>query len=111
MSKVSIGCRLPSGLIIRVGDVAIELAGQRQRQENSPVILLGENDYGVTEVDASFWEAWKKLVGDEFAPLKSKALFEASTAKEAKAKATEFKKEKTGHEPLPQIAKDIEAVK
>lgn len=111
MSKVSIGCRLPSGLIIRVGDTEVELAGQRQRQEHSPVILLGENDFGTTEVDASFWSAWKKQVGEDFAPLKSKAIFEASNAKEVAAKAKDVKKEKTGHEPLPQVDKDIEAVK
>jgi hypothetical protein len=110
MSTISIGCRLPNGLIIDLGDAtkpSIELAGQRQAQENSPIVLLNESHYGVTEVDESYWEAWKKHVGPEFAPLKSQAIFEAKNEKEAKAKAKDLKEVKTGHEPLKQEVGDI----
>lgn len=112
MSKtVSICCRLPSGLLLQVGNKFVELAGQRQAQERSPIILLSQNDYGVTEVDAEFWEAWVKQVGEDYAPLKTQAIFEAANTKEVAAKVKDVKKEKTGHEPLPQMDKDIEAVK
>lgn len=111
MSTVTIGCRLPSGLILQVGDKFVELAGQRQTQQRSPIILLSADDYGTTEVEASFWEAWKAIVGAKFAPLESGAIFEAKTVKEADAKAKDLKGKKTGHEPLPQVDKDIEAVK
>lgn len=107
-NTVTIGCRLPSGLILEVSGKRVELQGQRQAQEGRSIILLGEADYGVTEVDAAYWEAFKKEVGPDFAPLKSKAIFEAKSEKEAKAIHKEVKKEKTGHEPLPQVAPGIE---
>ncbi|WAX22785.1 hypothetical protein MAJJADAN_00023 [Pseudomonas phage Amjad_SA] len=107
-NTVTIGCRLPSGLILEVNGKRVELQGQRQAQEGREIILLGESDFGVTEVDAAYWEAFKKEVGPEFAPLKSKAIFEAKNEKEAKAIHKEVKKEKTGHEPLPQTQKGVD---
>jgi hypothetical protein len=106
---VTIGCRLPSGLIAEVTNVRVTLHGQRQAQERSPIILLSEDDYGLTEVDADFWEAFKKRVGPDYAPIKSGAVFEAKNQNEAKGKAKELKKEKTGHEPLPQEANGIKS--
>lgn len=111
MSTVTIGCRLPSGLILQVGEKFVELAGQRQTQMRSPVILLTPDDFGVTEVAADFWEAWKAQVTDKFTPLASGAIFEAKNSKEAESKAKDNKTRKTGHEPLPQEDKNIEAVK
>lgn len=108
MSTVTIGCRLPSGLILEVGDVSVELNGQRQMQENSPIVILTADMYGTTEVDESFWNAFKDRVGAEFTPLKSGAIFEAKSEKEAKAKAKDLKESPTGHEALPQKSKDIE---
>lgn len=110
MSKtVTIGCRLPNGLILEIaGKGQVELAGQRQAQARSPIILLSEDDYGVTEIDADFWEAWKKQVGPDFAPLKSQAIFEAADEKSVKSRVRELAKEKTGHEAMPQNAKGIE---
>lgn len=110
MSKtVTIGCRLPNGLILEIaGKGQVELAGQRQAQARSPIILLSEDDYGVTQVDADFWEAWKKQVGPDFAPLRSQAIFEAVDDKSVKARVRELAKEKTGHEPMSQDAKGIE---
>lgn len=111
MSTITIGCRLPSGLLLQVGEVFVELEGQRQTQQRSSIVLLSADDYGTTEVDAGFWDAWTKQVGPNFAPLKSGAIFEAKSTKEAAAKAKDLKEKKTGHEPLPQVAKDIEAAK
>lgn len=115
MSTVTIGCRLPSGLIIDLekdGKIvkSIELEGQRQLHARSKIIILGEEDYGTTEVDAADWEHFKKQVGEEFAPLVSGAIFEAKNEKDAKAKAKELKKEKTGHEPMAQEDNGIESV-
>jgi hypothetical protein len=110
MSKVTIGCRLPTGLILDLSDPTIpvvELAGQRQAQERSKIVLLGEEDYGTTEVDKSFWEAFKARVGPEYAPIKSGAIFEAKSEKESVAVAKDLKGKKTGHEPLPQEVGDI----
>lgn len=105
MSKtVTIGCRLPSGIVLDLeknGQVvqSVELAGQRQTQQRSPIILLSADDYGVTEVEESFFEAWKAQVGKDFAPLASGAIFEAKNASDAGAKAKDLKAKKTGHEP------------
>lgn len=110
MSTITIGCRLPNGLFLDLGDPTkpvVELAGQRQAQARSPIIILSEDDYGTTEVDLSFWEAFKARVGPEFAPIKSGAVFEAKSEKEAKAIAKDLKGKKTGHEPLAQEDKDI----
>lgn len=104
MANITIGCRLPSGLEIQVGEKKIELAGQNQRYKELgiEIILLKDEDYGTTEVDASFWEAWKQIVGKDFGPLKSGAIFESKNATEAKAQAKDLKEKKTGHEPMPQ---------
>ena len=102
MTTIIIGCRHPSGLVIEAAGQVITLEGQRQAQERSPIIILSEDDYGTTEVDGAVWEAWKKQVGADFAPLKSGMLFEAKSEKDAKAKARDLKDEKTGHEAMPQ---------
>ena len=111
MAVVTVGCRLPSGLEIQVGDKKIELAGQNQRYKELgiEIILLKDEDYGTTEVDASFWEAWKQIVGQDFAPLKSGAIFESKNATEAKAQAKDLKEKKTGHEPMPQTDGNVKA--
>lgn len=104
---VIIGCRLPSGILLELANgQSVEIAGQRQAQERSPIILLSEDDYGITEVDADFWAQWKKEFAG-FQPLESGAIFEAKNDKDAKAIAKELRKEKTGHEPLSQSAKGI----
>lgn len=110
MPQISVGCRLPSGLVLEIpGKSRVILAGQRQAQERSPIIMLSQDDCGYTDVDQDFWEAWKKMVGPEFAPLKYGAIFEAKNQQDAKAKARELKKEKTGHEPLSQEAPGIKS--
>lgn len=111
MANITIGCRLPSGIILDLEKdgkvISVELAGQRQSQQRSPVIILTPDDYGLTEVDADFWEAWKKQVGPEFAPLKNNSIFEAKNKTEAKAKAKDAKEQKTGLEAMPQDAPNI----
>lgn len=111
MANITIGCRLPSGIVLDVEKdgkvVSVELAGQRQAQQRSPVIILTPDDYGLTEVDADFWDAWKKQVGPEFGPLKNNSIFEAKNKTEAKAKAKDAKEQKTGLEALPQDAPNI----
>lgn len=107
MSKVIvIGCRLPTGIVLDLIDksgkhVHVRLNGQNSAQEDSPIILLSERDYGETIVDAEFWEAWKAKYAD-FEPLVNKAIFEAKDEREAKAIHKEVKGIKTGLEPAPQ---------
>lgn len=112
MSKtIVIGCRLPCGITLDLvnaagKEVKVLLNGQNSAQEGSPIILLSERDYGVTDVDAEFWEAWKKQYAD-FQPLKVGAIFEAKDERDAKAVHRELKAEKTGHEPMPQEGGNI----
>lgn len=107
MSKtIVIGCRIPTGIVLDLINasghkVEVCLNGQNSAQEGSPIILLSERDYGVTDVDAEFWEAWKaKYAG--FPPLENKAIFEAKDERDAKAIHKEVKGIKTGLEPAPQ---------
>lgn len=102
MAFVTIGCRLPNGLILELpGKPPVTLNGQNSAQAGSPIILLSEADCGYTEVDAEFWQAWKTAYKG-YAPLENNAIFEAKNKADAKAVAKELKKEKTGLEPLPQ---------
>lgn len=113
MATVTIGCRLPNGLVLDIGKPGVPdvvIAGQKQGQARSKIVTLDSTDYGVTEVEASFWEEFKKRVGPDFAPIKSGAIFEAKNEKEVKAIVKEKKNDKTGHEPLPQKDGKIEPV-
>lgn len=112
MATITIGCRLPSGVILDLekdGQTikSVELAGQRQAQERSPIIILTPEDYGTTEVDESFWSAWKDQVGPDFSLLKNNVIFEAKNRTEVKAKAKDAKAQKTGLEAMPQQEGDI----
>lgn len=108
---VIIGCRLPSGIELEIstGEKFV-LEGQRQTQARSPIILLTEDDCGFTIVNKDFWDQWKKEYAG-FQPLESGAIFEAKDERDAKAIHKELKKEKTGHEPMPQVTKDVESDK
>jgi|WetSurMetagenome_2_1015567.scaffolds.fasta_scaffold1848434_1 hypothetical protein len=107
MAFVIIGCRLPNGLTLELpGKPPVVLNGQNSAQAGRPIILLSEDDCGYTEVDADFWQAWKAAYKG-FAPLESNAIFEAKNKTDAKSIAKELKKEKTGHEPLPQKTGEI----
>jgi len=92
MATVTVGCKLPNGIIMEMGEQRTVLRGT-----NSAVIVGG---HGITEgVDKDFFDAWSKLHADKdfikggfvFAHEKS-----ASTAAEAKERADE----ETGLEPL-----------
>ena len=108
MATVTIGCRLPNGLIIELeGKPPVKLNGQNSAQANSPIIMLSPADCGYTEVDADFWQAWKTAYKG-YQPLESQAIFEAKNSSDAKAIHREIKNEKTGLEPMPQTDGKIE---
>ena len=106
--KVLICCRLPNGFIL-----------EHPQDKSQRVTLRGTYGaktlgglyappaaFSTTEVDAELWAAWKAAhVG--YAPLKTRAIFEARNVQEAAAKARELEKEKTGFEPAPQNAPGI----
>lgn len=102
--KVLVGCRLPNGLILKV----------KEGEKETIVTVKGLNKtailgapYVTTEVDAEFWEAWKKLY-PTYGPLKNGAIFEARTVDQAEYKGKkEFAKEPTGLESLSQTAHNV----
>lgn len=92
MATVTVGCKMPNGLILEMGEKRVVLNGA-----NSSGIIGG---HGLTEgVDKEFWDAWsaKHATLD---PVKKGFVFAhektANTVAEAKEKAAE----KTGLEPL-----------
>jgi hypothetical protein len=107
MGFITIGCRLPNGLILELpGKAPVTLKGQNSAQEGRPIILLTADDCGYTDVDADFWQAWKAAYKG-FAPLENNAIFEAKNRNEAVSIAKELKDEKTGLEPMPQTSGEI----
>ena len=93
---IKIGCTLPHGIILHHNDVTVEIAGANQ-QTSEYFKLLG--DFGITDVDADFWAAWKKA-NWAFTAYISGAIYEANDEKSAKAKGKEQATIDTGFKPL-----------
>ena len=100
---VIVSCKLPHGIILDHPldpTKSVELAGLNSSQ------IIGAT-HATTEVDAEFWDLWK-TTNAEFAPLVSGAIFEAKDLADAKAKAKERAKEKTGFEQMPQEGQGVD---
>jgi hypothetical protein len=95
---VTIGCKLPNGIVLEIGEQQVEIDGLNKS------VIIGAT-HVTTVVDADFWAAWKAK-NATFSALKSGAIFEASNANEAAAIVKDTGK--TGLEPMPQKTKDIE---
>lgn len=96
MSTVVIGCKLPSGIWMIVGECRLRINGWN----NNTIKGL---KHGITaEVPESLWDAWRKehagsrLVKDGF-------IFAEDTDKRAIDKAKDEKEQKSGYEQMPQI--------
>lgn len=97
MSTVTIGCKLPNGIIMQVeGHKDVRINGW-----NNNAIVGAE--HGLTEnVPAATWEAWLKLHA-ESKLVKGGFIFASKNEREAKAKAVDNKGNKSGHEQLPKV--------
>ena len=83
---VKVGCTLPHGFVAEVNGVKVVIAGANQNtSEYYP--LLG--DFGITDVDADFWAAWKKENCNSRLVL-SGAVYDAKDEKSAKDKGAEI---------------------
>lgn len=92
MATVTVGCKLPHGLIIEVGNVAVTLKGK-----NSSNVIGG---YGLTEdVDRDFFEKWLAANKDS-AAVKNNLIFAQERATNARAEAKEKAKVKNGFEGI-----------
>lgn len=103
MAQVTIGCKLPHGLVLEHPTAA----------SVKPVTINGSNKeliigsgYGTTQVDAEFWKAWKEA-HKGFAALVSGSIFESGNAASIASAAKEVESEKTGFERMPQKAMGI----
>lgn len=103
MAKIVIGCKLPHGLTIThpASKTKVTIAGMNASKVTG-------STYMTTEVDADLWAAWKAVYPD-YAPLKNGSIFEARSGTEAKEKAADLAKEKTGFEPMPKEAAGVKA--
>lgn len=99
---VIIGCRLPQGIIL---DHPLDLTKKVELKGKNSALIIGA-EYGTTEVDGEFWDAWK-TVHKEFPALTSGAIFEAKNVAEAASVAKELKDEPTGFEPMAQNAQGV----
>ena len=91
MPNITVGCKLPNGLHIKVADRVVTLNGA-----NSSRIVGG---YGLTTVDKDFYEAWAKEYA-AFGQLKDGLIFAQDKPADADAKAKDNAKRKSGLEPL-----------
>lgn len=99
---VAVGCKIPNGLVLDYNGVNVELKGGRVALDEDGRPLSDRETpggFGITEVDADFWEAWKKA-NEGLCFLKDGTLFAIPELKDAKTMAKELKDTKTGLEPL-----------
>ena len=102
---VLVGCRLPNGITLthpQNKEVKVTLKGQYGEKSESG-LFIPPAPYGMTTVDAGFWNAWKEAY-QGYPLLKTRAIFEAKSEAEFKAMARELEMEKTGMEAVPQMA-------
>lgn len=106
---VTVGCKLPNGLLIDVGGKVVRLLGA-----NSSSVIGG---YGLTEgVDKDYFDTWLKEHANQ-PYVKGDLVFAQAKTNSAQSKASENAKVKTGLEGLPQdkpvegVVKDEEAMK
>lgn len=89
-STVTVGCKLPNGLVLELAGKKHELAGARMAKAGG---------YGLTPVPADFWQAWaQKYAG--FPPLEAGLIFAQTSPEKAADQAKEQASLRTGMEPL-----------
>lgn len=90
-SPVVIGCKLPNGCVLRVGETEVILSGA-----NSSNIVGG---YGLTTVPSDLWDEWLAKYKDCDLVKKNTVFMQSNMAKAA-AQAKEQAEIRTGMEPL-----------
>ncbi|MBW5853279.1 hypothetical protein [Yersinia enterocolitica] len=95
MSEVlTVGCKLPNGLVLEQDDYQVELNGS-----NSSLVFGG---YGLTEgVNKDAFDKWLSVHKDQ-PYVKNDLIFAQAKTNSAQAKASENAKVKSGLEGLPQ---------
>ena len=112
MATVTVGCRLPHGLVLEVKDssgnpVFVTLAGKNA--DMGGYLYLTPVMCGYTEVDEDYMNAWLDEFKDS-AMVKSGAVFIQKNQSSAKAQNKELQNEKTGFDPLPKSKEGVETL-
>lgn len=98
MSTVTIGCKLPNGIYMIVGEKRIRIKGWNNNE-------IKGGSHGITEgVPQEVWEAWRKEHADSKL-VKREIIFAVGDVKRAQDKAKDQAKNKSGHEQLPRPSK------
>ena len=96
-SMLSVGCKLPNGLICELGKVGDEeYQSVRLNGANSSNIVGG---YGITPVSAAFWDAWVKK-HQRLAFVSKRLVFAMTDRDSARDFAQEHAEVKSGFEAL-----------
>lgn len=95
MNTVTVGCKLPNGFTLIVGNKSVEVDGLNKTQ------IYGSTE-AFTEVEASFWQAWVAENKNK-SWYTSQSIFAKENIKEAKAKAKDLKSVRTGLEPVEKV--------
>lgn len=107
---VTVGCKLPNGLVLEVEGQTVTLNGNRQEAGH----VTG--GYGLTQVDKAFFDAWLSIHGQQ-PYIKNGVVFAQSSQNSARSQAREQAGTVSGLEPLsqenpvPGIARDDEAMR
>lgn len=92
MAQVTVGCKLPNGIIIQHGGKRATIKGA-----NAALLIGG---HGITEgVDKELFDAWMKAYAD-YAPVKAGLIFAHDNAKSTAAEAKEKADNKSGFEQI-----------
>jgi len=103
-ATVTVGCKFPNGLMLELGKPGVSEGPHAYRRvflkgANTALIQNVAGGYGLTEVDADFWEAWKKKF-QHLSAIRDGHVFAQADVASAQAMAIEHEKERTGMEPL-----------
>lgn len=100
---VIVGCKLPNGLVLRVGDESVRVAGTARysfpnasRKIPNPTLVHGDS---LTMVDKDLWTKWLEKHKDA-AVVRKGYIYASNNENDARARASETKGIKTGFEPL-----------
>ena len=101
---VTIGCKLPNGIIIVLGDKKAKINGFNQN------MVQVADGFGITEnVDEELFDAWLAKHAN-FALVKNGLIFKSKNANEATAKGKDLKGKKGGLEQLDPAAEGVKPV-
>ncbi len=98
-TTVSVGCKLPNGIILELGKKGDENYRTVTLKGSNANVIEVAGGYGITQVDKSFMDAWTKK-HQWFAPLKSGAIFVEEKFDSAQARGIEQSSLATGFERL-----------